>query len=490
IEIYQYWTLNGIDTVSNYGAGYISLTSDGTDNYQIQWAWTDNVAPDGYFLVKYDSSPNSGMYYANVVGNVKNFLEDFTDWSTLNPYSSFNYNPTVFDYGTGNAYPADTQYHFIEVRAFKYVSGNKVWCGSQGFDGTADGSDDYNIQWAWPPIPGADGYTVTKYDDTWNGEYSVEVLTNSFLEDFTDWSTKIPTPTFVMSVTETQYSVSSYSNIKATSNSVERTLMDFDGPILNGLSQEVIVVGGSGGHLASSSYRIISPGIITTDGNFELMSAAIGGNATFRSGYSQANVGSSSGNFLLETRNAETRTTNPSPPPTNGSATYRTGNGSTNVSAGTNVTGGQAGQVEIRGGIGGGAQNGTVQNQGNQGGSINIVAGKGGDTVGPGGLGGPGAGYQMATGAGGNCASSAAGQTAVAGNGGTFLAYAGNGGQLTNINGTTGSAGDMQFLTGIAWPSNYSGSAGLNRGGRGGACGGSSARTGRGSGHGSPRPRA
>ena len=468
MEVFQYWNLNGVDVVSLFGSGYFNVESDGSDNYQIQWAWDDNVAPDGYFLVKYDSSPNSGLYYANVVGNVKNFLEDFTDWSTLNPYSGFNYNPTAFDYGTGNAYPADTQYHFIEVRAFKYVSGNKIWCNSQGFDGTADGSDDYNIQWAWPPIPGAEGYTVTKYDDTWAGEYSVDVSTNSFLEDFTDWSTKIPTPTFVVSVTETQYSVSSYSNLKATSNNVERTLMDFDGPIIDGLSEEVIVVGDSGGHLRSSSYRIVDPGIITTDGNFELMSAGIGGSATFRSGYSQNNVGSPSGNFLLETRNAETRTTNPNPPPTNGSATYRTGNGSTNVSAGTYVTGGQAGQVEIRGGIGGGAQNGTLNNQGAQGGIINIVSGKGGDTVGPGGIGGAGAVYQMATGAGGNCASSAAGQSAVAGNGGVFLAYANNGGQLTNINGTTGNAGDMQFFTGIAWPSNYVGSASLNRGGRGG----------------------
>jgi hypothetical protein len=468
MEIYQYWTLNGIDVVSQFGPGYISLMSDGSEKYQIQWEWTDNVAPDGYFLVKYDSSPYSGLHYAQNVGNIKSFLEDFTDWSTLPSYVGFNTNPTLFNYAPGNAYPADTQTHYLEVRAFRYVSGNKLYGNVQYFDGTADGSDNYNIQWAWCPVPNIDGYTITKYDDTWSGQYSVDVLTNTFLEDFTDWSTKDPTPNFINDRQETQYIISPYSGFKGIQSSVEKIIFDYDGPIIPGVNQEAILRSAPGGRIEGSSIRIVEPSILTTDSNLTVQNSGISTSTTIRSGFSQPQTGVSSGPLVLETRAADNRTNDSSPPPINGTVTIRSGNGSNNFSAGTYVTGGQAGQIELRGGTGGSAQNGTQNNQGAEGGRINLVAGNGGNGIGMGSTGGPGSSFQAASGVGGNCISSGPNQTGSASNGGDCIFYANNGGQLTNINGTTGSSGNIFLFTGIAYPSNFAGSAAANTGGRGG----------------------
>jgi len=468
VEVFQYWNLNGVDVVSPFGTVYLYLEADGSENYQLQWEWNDNVSPDGYYLVKYDSSPNSGQYYATIIGNTKNFLEDFTDWSTLDPYSEFSSNPTLIDYGTGKAYSSDNQNHALEVRAFRYVSGIKMWGNSQYFDCEADGSDDYNIQWAWFPVPDIDGYTITKYDDTWGGEYSVDVSTNSFLEDFTDWATKDPTPTFISQVEETEYSFSPYVGLKTKRSSEEKLQIDKDGLFLNGSIPQNRIVTSVNNRLFYSNYSA-DGSLLSCSGNVNIQSSSNSGQTTIKSGNSELGTGSSSGAIIIESNNASNRTIGTNPPSaSNGPITIRTGNGSTNLTSGTNVSGGLVGDIRITGGNGGGAQNGTVQNLGAEAGRILLNGGKGGSTTGPGGSGGFGGSYQMSTGAGGDCTSSAPNQVGSGGSGGAFFAYAGNGGRLFNMNGSTGQAGDMVFTCGIAWASNYAGTASANTGGRGG----------------------
>jgi hypothetical protein len=467
IEIKPYWILNGQKYTSALDpTGYISLEPDGSEQYDLDWKWTFNGLPDGYFVIKYDNYTGDGSWYADVSSPA--LLENFDDWTTQNANTGFNSNAATIDYGSGGAYPDDTQYHYIEVYAFRIVDGVKTYGGSAGFDVEADGSDAYDITWRWAPIPDADGYTVVKYDDTYSGEYCIDVETNELLEDFTDWSTEgYPTPVFNSTIYKAEYVFSAFDGISVKRDGQNLNLLDHGGPIFYGINPQSIVVGASNGRIQGSAYSI-NGNIISNNGNFELRSSAVGGNATFSSGFSQSETGSSSGNLLLETRNALNKTTGVSAPLPNGSLTCRTGNGSTNTTPGTYVEGGGVGQVELRGGIGGGAQNGTLNNQGSEGGRLNLVAGAGGSTIGPGGRGGGGGAYQMATGAGGNCTSSGSGQVGSSGNGGPFVAFAGNGGRLFNINGISGNSGDMRFLTGIAWPSNYAGSASSNTGGRGG----------------------
>lgn len=471
LEVYQYWILNGQKVVSHFGSGYVYLEADGSDDYQIQWQWTDNVAPDGYYLVKYDNSPNSGSYYAEIVGNTKNFLEDFNDWSTLNPYSGFPSDPTLVVYGSGYAYPADTQYHYIEVRAFRLVSGNKLYGNSQYFEAYPDGSDDYNIQWAWFPVPNVDGYVVTKYDDTWTGQYSVEVLTNSFLEDFTDWSTKDATPNFIGSRQEAEYVFTPFEGIKSTSNSENRFLLDFNGVFLNGVTNNRIL---------NNNLNRISATNFEADGNifsgigsstFQAKSIGTVANANFQSGEplsSQTN----SGNLILQTLPTFS-TSEFSGSGTSGNLVIKTGNGGTvsRPSSGANG-GGSSGSLTISTGNGGDAFNSTTQNYGgNAAYYLSILAGNGGNgsanatASGEGGLGGS---VQISCGSGGSVTSSTPNRVGTGGRAGDLVTFSGNGGSLSQVHGVGGNGGGMYFIAGQGGGSAHSGNGGENRGGNAG----------------------
>lgn len=98
--------------------------------------------------------------------------------------------------GDSSHYPPTGSTHAIQVYAYKFVDGVRVFhFGFTSDDVTDNSSDFYSINWSWDPVPGADGYIVYKSSTDCNQDfgpnwaYENVVGTTSIVDHgCTDWT--------------------------------------------------------------------------------------------------------------------------------------------------------------------------------------------------------------------------------------------------------------------------------------------------------------